>query len=98
MSLKYTHEAGVCPSFVRPSSVRCTPFSKIFFSEAAWPINAKFYVEHPWERGTRVNINGRCQMTKMAAMLKIAQNLKKNFFSNTTGQIALKLGMQHQGL
>ena len=29
-------------------------FSKIFFSETAWPIKAKFYVEHPWVGGTKV--------------------------------------------
>ena len=32
-------------------------------------------------------------MTKMAVMLKIAQNLKNIFFSRTTGPIASKLGM-----
>ena len=37
-------------------------------------------------------------MTKMAAMLKNAQNLKKIFFSGTTGPIALKLGIKDQGL
>ena len=26
--------------------------SNIFFSETAWPIKAKFYVEHPWVGGT----------------------------------------------
>ena len=29
----------------------CPPFSKIFFSETAWPNKAKFYVEPPWEGG-----------------------------------------------
>ena len=29
-------------------SVVHTHFSKIFFSETAWPIKLKFYVEHPW--------------------------------------------------
>ena len=29
-------------------------FSKIFFSETAQPIKAKFYVEHPWVRETKV--------------------------------------------
>ena len=37
----------VYPSSRRPSSVR-PPFSKIF-SETAWPVNAKFYVEPPCE-------------------------------------------------
>ena len=36
--------ASVRPSFVRPSST----ISKIFFSETAWPIKVKFYVERPW--------------------------------------------------
>ena len=30
------------------------PFSNIFSSETAWPIKAKFYVEPPWEGGTKV--------------------------------------------
>ena len=61
-------------SDVRPSSVRRPsvprPFtiSNIFSSETAWPIRAKFYVEHPWEGGTKVCINGLGHMTKMAAM------------------------------
>ena len=29
-------------------SVVHTHFSKIFFSETAWPIKLKFYVEHSW--------------------------------------------------
>ena len=29
-------------------SVVHTHFSKIFFSETAWSIKLKFYVEHPW--------------------------------------------------
>ena len=37
---------------------RCRPqFSNIFSSETAWPIKAKFYVEPPWEGGTKVYIN-----------------------------------------
>ena len=42
-------------------------FSNIFSSETAWPIKAKFYVEPPWEGGTKVYINGPGHMTKMAA-------------------------------
>ena len=40
----------------------------IFSSETALPIKAKFYVEPPWEGGTKVCINGPGHMTKMAAM------------------------------
>ena len=35
-------------------SVVHTHFSKIFFSETAWPIKVKFYVEHPWVGETKV--------------------------------------------
>ena len=35
-------------------SVVHTHFSKIFFSETAWPIKAKFYLERPWVGETKV--------------------------------------------
>ena len=38
------------------------------FSETAWPIKAKYYVEPPWEGGTKVYINGPGHMIKMAAL------------------------------
>ena len=63
-----------CPSVVvRPQ------FSNVFSSETAWPIKAKFYVEPPWEGGTKVYINGPGHMTKMAATPKYGKNLKKIF-------------------
>ena len=58
-------ELIVYPSSRRPS-VRRPPFSKIFSSETAWPIKAKFYVEPPLEGGTKVYINGPGHMTEMA--------------------------------
>ena len=36
--------------------------------KTAWSIKAKFYVEPPWEGGTKVCINGPGHMTKMAAI------------------------------
>ena len=45
----------------------CPPFSNVF-SETAWPIKPKFYVEPPLEGGTKVYINGPVHMTKMSAM------------------------------
>ena len=41
---------------------------KHFFSETAWPINAKFHEEPPWELGKKVYIHVNGHMTKMAAM------------------------------
>ena len=67
-----------------PASVRRRPsvspftFSNVFSSETAWPIKAKFYVEPPWEGGTKVYINGPGHMTKMAAMPIYGKNLKKS--------------------
>ena len=57
------------PSVRRPSVVvvRLFTFSNIFSYETTWPIKAKFYVEPPWEGGTKVYINGLGHMTKMAA-------------------------------
>ena len=66
-------------SGVRRPSVRRRPqCSNIFFLETAWPIKAKFYVEPPWEGGTKVYINGPGHMTKMAAMPIYGIKLKKS--------------------
>ena len=53
------------------SGVRCRRRQQclnIFSSETALPIKAKFYVESPWEGGTKVYINGPGHMIKMAAI------------------------------
>ena len=71
-------ELIVYPSSRRPSVVVSPPFLKIFSSETAWPIKAKFYVGLPWEGGTKVCINGPGHMTKMAAMPIYGKNLKKS--------------------
>ena len=60
----------------------CSPFSNVFSSETAWPIKAKFYVEPPWEGGTKVYINGSGHMTKMAAMPIYGKNTKKLLLKN----------------
>ena len=63
----------------RPSSVRRPSVYnfKRLSSKTAWQIKAKFYVEPPWEGGTKVYINGQGHMTKMAAMPIYGINLKK---------------------
>ena len=55
------------PMVRRPSVVRRPQCSNIFFSETAWPIKAKFYVEPPWVGGTKVCSRHLSHMTKMAA-------------------------------
>ena len=79
----------------RTSSVsrRCPQCSNIFFSETAWPIKAKFYVEPPWVGGTIFCSRHLGHMTKMAATPIYGKNPSKIFFSRTGGPIFLKLGM-----
>ena len=91
MSLNYTHlpASVVVVVVVRP---QC---SNIFSSETAWPIKAKFYVEPPWEGGTKVYINGPGHMTKMAVTRPY---MVKTFFSRNRSPMILELGMQNQGL
>ena len=60
----------------------CCPPSNVFYSETAWPIKAKFYVEPPWEGGTKVYINGTGHMTKMAATPIYGKNLKNLLLQN----------------
>ena len=78
---------------VRPSSsvVRTSTISNIFSSETARPIKAKFYVEPPWEGGTKVCINGRGHMTKMAAMPIYGQNLKQSSSPESAGRFPQNL-------
>ena len=74
-----------------PASVRRRPyirtstFSNIFSSETAWPIKAKFYVEPPWEGGTKVYINGLGHMTKMAATPIYGKNPSKSSSQEPVG-------------
>ena len=81
----------------RPSVVvvvrRRPQCSNIFFSETAWPIKAKFYVEPPWVGGTKFCSPHLGHMTKMAAMPIYGKNSSKIFFSRTGGPIFTKLGM-----
>ena len=78
--------SGVHPSSVRPSTI-----SKIF-SETAWPIKAKFYVEPPWVGGTKVCSQHPGHMTKMAATSIYGKNSSKSF-TRTGRPISTKLGM-----
>ena len=67
--------------------------SNIFFSETAWPIKAKFYVESPWVGGTKVCSRHLGHMTKMAATPIYGKNPSNIFFSRTGGPIFTKFGM-----
>ena len=77
----------------RPSSIRRSQCSKIFFSETAGPIKAKFYVEPLWVWGPKVCSWNAGHMTKMAATPIYGKNPSKISFSRTGGSIFTKLGM-----
>ena len=64
------------------ASSSSSTISNVFFSETAWPIKAKFYVEPPLKGGTKVYINGPGHMTKMAAMPIYGKNLKNLLLQN----------------
>ena len=53
-------------------------FSNIFSSETSGPIEAKFNMEPPWDRGTKVCSNSPGHMTKMGAIPIYDKNLKKS--------------------
>ena len=87
-------ELIVYPSSRHPSIRVCRPsstISNIFSSETAWPIKAKFYLEPPWEGGTKVCINGPGHMTKMAAMPIYGKNLKKSSSPEPAGRFPRNL-------
>ena len=67
MSLLYTHA---------PASVIVVVVVVVVVAvETAWPIKAKFYVEPPWEGGTKVCINGPGHMTNISATPIYGKNL-----------------------
>ena len=79
-------------SGIHLSSVRrLSTISNIFSSETTWPIEAKFYLEPPWEGGTKVCINGPGHMTKMAAMPIYGKNLKKSSSPEPAGRFPRNL-------
>ena len=53
-------------------------FAKFFSLETAKLIEAKYHVEPPSDRRTKVCSNGQGHMTKMAAMPIYGKNLKKS--------------------
>ena len=48
---------------------------KPFFLETAWPIEAKFHVEPPWNEGRKDCSNGAGHVTNMTAMPIYGKNL-----------------------
>ena len=87
---------------VRPSSSssvrssvrrRRSQCSKIFSSETAGPIKAKFYVEPPWVVGTKVYSQHSGSHDQDGPTPIYGKNPSKIFFSGTGRPITMKLGM-----
>ena len=55
---------------------RCShsTFSNVFSLETARPIEAKFHVDPLWDGEMKLNTNGLCHVTKMAAMSIYGKN------------------------
>ena len=64
----------------------------IFTSETTGPIEAKFYMNSPWDGRTKVCSNGPGHITKMAACPYMVKTLKI-FLSETKRLMTLKLSM-----
>ena len=77
------------PSVVRTSS--SFTISNIFFSETACPVEAKFYVESPWEGGTKDCMRHLGHMTKMAATPIYGKTLQKSSSPEPTGRFSRNL-------
>ena len=86
--------ASVCRPSVRLLS--SSTISKIF-SETAWPIKFKYYVEHPWIGRMKVSSQDLGYTTKMAATPIYAKIPSKFFFSRTSGPISTKFCLLHLG-
>ena len=61
------------------------------------PIEAKCYVEPPWDGGTKVCSNIPGHVTKMA-VIPIYGKIPLKIFYETNRSMTFKLGMQHRGL
>ena len=61
-------------------------FSNISSSETTRPTEAKFYVEPPWDGGTKLCSNGPGHMTKMATMPIYGKNHKNSSSLEPKGQ------------
>ena len=70
---------------LHPRSLRFT-FSNFFSLETSSPIETKFHVESPWDRGMKVYSNGVCHMTNMATMPIYGKKLKKSSSLDAKGQ------------
>ena len=65
--------------------------SNFFFSETAWPIEAKFYVEPPWVGGTKFCSRHLSHMTKMAATPIYGKTLQKSSSPEPAGRFSRNL-------
>ena len=65
--------------------------SNIFFSETAWPIKAKFYVQPPWVGGTKFCARHLGHMTKMAATSIYGKNPSKSSSPKPAGRFPRNL-------
>ena len=79
----------------RPSSSSSVHNFSVFSSKTALPINAKFYVEPPWEGGMKFYINGPGLMTKMVAMRLMTKMVAMPIYDKNLKNILLQNQMSY---
>ena len=67
-------------------------FSIIFSSEISGPIEAKFHMERPWDRRTKVCSNGPGHMTKMALCPHMVKTLKNLLWNQKANDLEVTKG------
>ena len=72
-------------------------FLNFFSSITTWPIEAKFYVESPWDEGTKTCSNCLGHMTKMATTRYMVKSFTNLLLWNLKTD-DVKLGMQNRVL
>ena len=70
-------------------------FLNFFSSITAWPIEAKFPLNPPWDKGTKAYSNGHGHMIEVCRHAHIRITPLNIFFSGTERPMILKIDMQY---
>ena len=80
-----------CIFFIEKSLIFQIILEQLDYSTDFQNLKLTFYVEPPWEGGTKVCINGPGHMTKMAATPIYGKNLKKSSSPEPAGRFPRNL-------
>ena len=86
MNLLYMNIKGQGHSVTLVQYRSDSTFANFFSLEMARPIEAKFHMEPPWDRETKICSNGLDHMTNMTAIPIYGKTLKKSFSLEPKGR------------